>query len=91
MMSKQNRAPCISLPSRGHHLFRLFTKTEIQAETIDFDNQIAPILVEHCLECHQGANRSRPETAELRFLKQGGENGRRCFREIRTAVYCGSE
>ena len=24
------------------------------AQTIDFDKQVAPILVSHCLECHQG-------------------------------------
>ena len=29
--------------------------TPLQAQSIDFDKQIAPILVSHCLECHQGS------------------------------------
>ena len=81
MMSKQNRA----IFAYRYLLvviihFGCSQRTEIHAETIDFDNQIAPIFVEHCLECHQG---SEPEAdlklTELRFLKQGGENGPALF------------
>ncbi len=46
------------------------------AQTIDFDKQVAPILVSHCLECHQG---NEPEgglnLTELKFLEKGGETG----------------
>ena len=48
----------------------------LQAEAIDFDKQIAPILVSHCLECHRGAE---PEgglnLTELALAKRGGDSG----------------
>ena len=48
----------------------------LQAQTIDFDKHVAPILVSHCLECHQGAE---PEgglsLTELALVKSGGDSG----------------
>ncbi|WDI41593.1 DUF1553 domain-containing protein [Bremerella sp. P1] len=48
----------------------------LQAQSIDFDKHIAPILVSHCLECHQGAE---PEgglnLTELAPIIQGGDSG----------------
>ncbi len=47
-----------------------------QAQAIDFDKQIAPILVSRCLECHRG---DEPEggldLTELERVKKGGESG----------------
>ncbi|APZ96730.1 DUF1553 domain-containing protein [Fuerstiella marisgermanici] len=48
----------------------------LQAQEIDFDKQVAPILVSHCLECHRG---SEPEgglnLTELARATQGGDSG----------------
>lgn len=50
--------------------------TPSQAQTIDFDKQIAPILVSHCLECHRG---SSPEgglnLTERALAQKGGDSG----------------
>jgi len=50
--------------------------TPLQAQTIDFDKQIAPILVSHCLECHRGAD---PEgglnLTQAALVKNGGDSG----------------
>lgn len=50
--------------------------TPLQAQSIDFDKRIAPILVSNCLECHIG---SEPEgglnLTELSLLLKGGDNG----------------
>jgi hypothetical protein len=50
--------------------------TPLQAEPINFDKQIAPILVSHCLECHRGA---KPEgglnLTESALVKTGGDSG----------------
>ena len=47
-----------------------------QAQAIDFDNQIAPILASRCLECHRG---DEPEgglsLTELVMVKKGGDSG----------------
>lgn len=52
------------------------TLTVLHAQLIDFDKEIAPILVSHCLECHQG---NEPEgglnLTELPALMKGGESG----------------
>ena len=46
------------------------------AQSLDFDKQIAPIFVSHCLECHQG---DQPEgglnLSDLSTLTKGGESG----------------
>jgi len=48
----------------------------VQAQTIDFQKQIAPILVSHCLECHRGSN---PEgglnLTERALARKGGDSG----------------
>lgn len=48
----------------------------VQAQPIDFDQQIAPILVSHCLECHRG---EEPDgglnLTELALSKEGGDSG----------------
>lgn len=48
----------------------------LQAQTIDFDKQIAPIFVSHCLECHRG---SSPEGSlnltEGTLARKGGDSG----------------
>lgn len=53
------------------------TGAVLSAQTIDFDKEIAPILVSHCLECHQG---NEPEgglnLSELPALMKGGESGK---------------
>ena len=50
--------------------------SKLQAQTIDFDKQIAPILVSHCLECHRG---SKPEgglnLTERSLVRAGGDSG----------------
>lgn len=52
------------------------SRSSLHAQTIDFDQQIAPILVSHCLECHRGAE---PEgglnLTELALAQQGGDSG----------------
>jgi hypothetical protein len=53
-----------------------FEPTPLQAKSIDFDTQIAPILISQCLECHQGLE---PEgglnLTELTLLIKGGDSG----------------
>lgn len=50
--------------------------TPLLAKSIDFDKQVAPILISHCLECHQGFE---PEgglnLTELTLLIKGGDSG----------------
>ena len=50
--------------------------SRLQAQVIDFDKQIAPILVSHCLECHRG---SEPEgglnLTERTLVQTGGDSG----------------
>ncbi len=50
--------------------------TPLQAQAIDFDKQIAPLLATHCLECHRG---DEPEgglsLTELALVKKGGDSG----------------
>ena len=50
--------------------------TPLHAQTIDFEKQIAPILVSHCLECHRGPN---PEgglnLTERALARKGGDSG----------------
>jgi hypothetical protein len=50
--------------------------SRLQAQVIDFDKQIAPILVSHCLECHRG---SEPEgglnLTERALVQTGGDSG----------------
>jgi hypothetical protein len=51
--------------------------SKLQAQMIDFDKQIAPILVSHCLECHRGSD---PEgglnLTERALAQQGGDSGK---------------
>ncbi len=67
----------------GSVLFRLmiiiiasWKCTTLEAQSIDFDRQIAPILVSDCLECHQG---DEPEgglnLTERTSAIQGGQSG----------------
>jgi hypothetical protein len=50
--------------------------TPLQAQSIDFDKQIAPILVSHCLECHQGSEpKGGLNLTELSLLMKGGDGG----------------
>ena len=48
----------------------------LRAHAVDFDKEIAPILVSHCLECHRG---DEPEgglnLTELALVKKGGDSG----------------
>ncbi len=50
--------------------------TPLDAQAVDFDKQIAPILASHCLECHRG---DEPEgglsLTELALVKKGGDSG----------------
>ena len=34
--------------------------TSLDAQAVDFDKQIAPILASHCLECHRGDEPRKP-------------------------------
>jgi hypothetical protein len=47
-----------------------------QKQLVDFEKQITPILVSHCLECHQG---KKPEgglnLSDRDFLANGGDSG----------------
>lgn len=46
------------------------------AQTVDFDQQVAPILVSHCLECHQGAEpEGGLDLTSLASVTKGGESG----------------
>ena len=48
----------------------------LQAQTIDFDQQIAPILVSHCLECHRGPTpQGGLALTEGALAQQGGDSG----------------
>ena len=55
----------------------------LRAQAIDFDKEIAPILVSHCLECHRG---DEPEggldLTRLALAQKGGDSG--------TAIVVGS-
>lgn len=43
---------------------------------VDFDRQIAPLLAQHCLECHDGADpQGKLDLSEANLLARGGENG----------------
>jgi hypothetical protein len=45
-------------------------------KSIDFDNQIAPLLARHCLECHDGAApKGGLDLSEESLLTKGGESG----------------
>ena len=48
----------------------------LEAQSIDFDKQVAPILVSNCLGCHQG-NEAKGGLilTELASLMKGGESG----------------
>ncbi|MBL4883729.1 MAG: DUF1549 domain-containing protein [Planctomycetaceae bacterium] len=44
---------------------------------IDFDKQIAPIFVSHCLECHCGAEpQGELDLSDAKISMQGGESGK---------------
>ncbi|MGI9466607.1 MAG: PSD1 and planctomycete cytochrome C domain-containing protein [Rubripirellula sp.] len=46
------------------------------ADAIHFDQEIAPILVAHCLECHQGSDpEGGLQLTELKHLLKGGDSG----------------
>ncbi len=48
----------------------------VRAESIDFDKQIAPILVSHCLECHRDAPMEGGlNLTNENFVLQGGDSG----------------
>ena len=48
----------------------------LQAQTIDFEKQIAPILISQCLECHQGdMSKGGLDLTQSDRLHQGGESG----------------
>lgn len=48
----------------------------LQAQSIDFDNQIAPILISHCLQCHQGEEANGGlDMTKLSSLTKGGDSG----------------
>ena len=48
----------------------------LQAQSIDFDKQIAPILVSSCLECHQGTEpKGGLNLSALALFKKGGDSG----------------
>ncbi len=43
---------------------------------VDFDQQIAPLLARHCLECHDGADpKGKLDLSESHLATAGGENG----------------
>lgn len=50
--------------------------TPLVAQTVDFEHQVAPLLVSHCLECHRG---TQPEgglnLADPKLASQGGDSG----------------
>ena len=51
-------------------------RPQLQAQSIDFDKRVAPILVSRCLECHRG---EEPEgglkLTEQPFVAKGGDTG----------------
>lgn len=48
----------------------------LQAQAIDFDKQIAPILVSHCLECHRGVDSEGGlDLTERALMHNGGDSG----------------
>ncbi|PQO26356.1 hypothetical protein C5Y96_20170 [Blastopirellula marina] len=48
----------------------------LQAQSIDFDKQIAPILVSRCLECHQGTeSEGGLNLTEMALVTKGGDSG----------------
>lgn len=77
------------MPQRPQAKFRLLIAffviascdVSVFAQTIDFEQAVAPILVSHCLECHQGAE---PEGGlDLRSLEtvlKGGDSGEAVLR-----------
>ncbi len=49
-------------------------RAPLRAQTIDFESQIAPILVTHCLQCHRGSEpKGGLNLSELTLAQQGGE------------------
>ena len=45
-------------------------------QLLDFDQQIAPLLAKHCLECHTGADpKGKLDLSEVVYAMAGGENG----------------
>ena len=46
------------------------------ADLVNFDQQIAPLLARHCLECHDGADpKGKLDLSEAALVAKGGENG----------------
>lgn len=57
-------------------IFANWKLTSLPAQSIDFDKQVAPILVSNCLECHQGNEAEGGLVlTELASLMKGGESG----------------
>ena len=50
--------------------------TPLVGQMVDFDDQVAPLLVSHCLECHRG---TQPEgglnLADPKLASEGGDSG----------------
>ncbi len=49
----------------------------LQAQEVDFDKQVAPILVSHCLECHR-----RTRAGNARRRQRGGNRSGESIKEF---------
>ncbi len=53
-----------------------FGQLPLRAQSIDFESQIAPILVSHCMECHRGPEpKGGLNLTEQTLAQRGGDGG----------------
>lgn len=73
---------CRSVQRRGTDFWRVWlvllgSAGWVQGAGVDFEREVAPILVRHCLECHSGADASgRLNLGTRDGAWQGGESGK---------------
>ena len=49
---------------------------QAQSDGADFDRDVAPILIDHCLDCHSGAEpKGGLDLAVAELARKGGESG----------------
>ena len=78
--------PVSVFSSRGIRLiascFVVCRFTATSADAIDFDNQVAPILAGHCLECHSGREpEGGLDLSHVNGVMKGGESGKTFVRK----------